>query len=392
MKLILLTQYPIPFGMAQSNRIIAMAKGLAHAGDEVIIECIKPTETLGGVKNEQYKGKLGKVSYCYPGKKTIRSKFVVSRLIDYLFSLFRSLLFIIHENRKKHIDAVIFGYTSSMNTILFCLVCMLLSIKKIHERSEYPFLSFSKSLIGKSRLLFYLNFICKRFDGMIVITHALEKYYKPYLRKNTSIFLLPILVEPERFNIEREENYKRIAYCGSMEGNKDGVPILIDAFHKISDEFPDYSLILIGNTEFSSFSLLKKKIEYMQLDNRIIFIGKVDRLEMPKYLVESDLLVLARPLSKQAEGGFPTKLGEYLATGRPVVVTDVGEITEYLIDNKNAFISKPNSATYFAEKMKLALSNMDNSKVIGTEGQNLALTIFNYQYQGKLLSDWIRKV
>lgn len=391
MKIILLTQYPIPFGMAQSNRIIAMAKGLAHAGNEVIIECIKPTETLGAVKNDQYKGKIGQVSYCYPGKKTIRSEFVVTRLFDYFLSLFRSILYIIRDNKKEHIDAVIFGYTSSLNTILFYLACKVLSIKKIHERSEYPFLSFSKSVIGKSKLWFYLNFVCKRFDGMIIITNALENFFKPYLRKNASVFLLPILVEPERFKIVRKKNHKRIAYCGSMEGNKDGVPILIDAFHKISAEFSEYNLILIGSTEFSSFTLLKKKIESLQLENRIIFTGKVDRLEMPKYLIESDLLVLARPLSKQAEGGFPTKLGEYLATGRPVVVTEVGEITAYLIDNKNAFISKPNSATKFAEKMKLALSDMDNSKVIGAEGQNLALTIFNYQYQGKLLSDWIRK-
>ena len=49
------------------------------------------------------------------------------------------------------------------------------------------------------------------------------------------------------------------------------------------------------------------------------------------------MLVLARPDNIQAKGGFPTKLGEYLATGNPVVVTKVGEIPNYLIDGVNAF-------------------------------------------------------
>ena len=64
---------------------------------------------------------------------------------------------------------------------------------------------------------------------------------------------------------------------------------------------------------------------------------------MPKYLCNAKLLALARPDSIQAQGGFPTKLGEYLATGRPVVVTKVGEIPDYLEDGVNAFLSDINS-------------------------------------------------
>ena len=50
---------------------------------------------------------------------------------------------------------------------------------------------------------------------------------------------------------------------------------------------------------------------------------------------------MARPDSRQARGGFPTKLGEYLATGKPVCVTKVGEITVYLEDNVSAFLAEP---------------------------------------------------
>ena len=110
---------------------------------------------------------------------------------------------------------------------------------------------------------------------------------------------------------------------------------------------------------------------------------------MPKYLINAKILALARPDNIQGQGGFPTKLGEYLATGKPVVVTTVGELKEYLIDNTNAFLAVPDSALSFAEKMKTALDNYEKAKQVGIEGQKLANTIFNYKVQSENLINYL---
>lgn len=392
MKILIVTQYPFPFGLAQTNRLIAMAKGLVHAGCEVIVTCIKPTEVSTKIRNKDKEGEMDTVKFVYPGGKTVRSNFLMVRMFDYYKSLFRSLCYIKKENKRKGIDILFMGVTTSFNTLLFHIFSKLLHIKFIQERSEYPFLSYKNSVLGRLQLGIYLNIVCKFFDGFIVITKALEKYFRPYLKKEVPIFLLPILVETERFDQKINNPEKYITYCGSMEGNKDGVPILIDSFHQISIEFPSYKLLLIGGTNFKGFNSLQKQIEAKKLTEKVVFTGRIERDALPAYLSQSSILVLARPTSKQAEGGFPTKLGEYLATGRPVVVTKVGEIGEFLVDSQNAFISIPDSADAFAIKLRIALKDYETAKIIGLEGKKLAQTIFNYKFQGEQLLNWLKTI
>ena len=68
----------------------------------------------------------------------------------------------------------------------------------------------------------------------------------------------------------------------------------------------------------------------------MIFKGFVSRDEMIDLLNSSVGLVLAKPTSAQAETCFPTKLGENLSTGNPIVVTRTGEIPLYLEDGISA--------------------------------------------------------
>lgn len=69
-------------------------------------------------------------------------------------------------------------------------------------------------------------------------------------------------------------------------------------------------------------------------------MGDVHRDKVPELLCRSKILALARPDNLQSEGGFPTKLGEYLSTGNLVIITDVGDIPFYLKDGESALIAK----------------------------------------------------
>ena len=82
-------------------------------------------------------------------------------------------------------------------------------------------------------------------------------------------------------------------------------------------------------------------------------------------------MALARPTNKQAEGGFPTKLGEYLATGNTVVVTNVGEIGEFLHDKVNAFVSDPDSP----EKNFVKLFWIKIHIILDLKGKNWCIAI-----------------
>ena len=75
---------------------------------------------------------------------------------------------------------------------------IIFKIKFLQERSEYPFIGVN-SFFQKFSMILYLKLICKLFDGMIVITQALQEYFGTKIRREARILLLPTLVEPERF-------------------------------------------------------------------------------------------------------------------------------------------------------------------------------------------------
>ncbi|WP_415799828.1 glycosyltransferase family 4 protein [Flavobacterium cucumis] len=198
-------------------------------------------------------------------------------------------------------------------------------------------------------------------------------------------------VDVDRFkNVDRTDEYSNcITYCGYMGGNKDGVKNLIEAFSLIQEQHPSIQLLLLGTATDSEF---KEIVDYANAiaPNRVIFKGQVSRDEIPFYLVNSKILALARPSSLQSSGGFPTKLGEYLSTKKPVIVTAVGDIPKYLKSRENAFLVAPDDNSLFANELSYMLNNYDKALAIATKGYDLTLSVFNYRQQSVNLRAFLK--
>ena len=96
----------------------------------------------------------------------------------------------------------------------------------------------------------------------------------------------------------------------------------------------------------------------------------------------------ARPDNVQAKYGFPTKLGEYLLTENPVVLTRVGDIPLFLRDGESAYIAEPGDEEEIASKMIEALTS-PNAQSIGMKGAEIAMQEFNSEIEAKKITDFI---
>jgi glycosyltransferase involved in cell wall biosynthesis len=376
--------------MAVTNRMISYGRGLVEAGHKVEILLPKPTERSPGILNREAKGNYSGIEYHYTSGTSVVPEGFIRRVWKNGAGYFNALKIIRGIDGQAADLMIMVGPQGFLRTFGYWILSRIKGISYWQERSEYPFLTNKPGPVFRLNLFIYLHLTCRMFDGMILITKALKEYFHKHLRKSAGSYILPMLVEVERFALatEMKPGFPYIAYCGSMEGEKDGVQDLVTAFSLIASDFPDVRLVLIGNSEFAGSEHLKNQISKTGLDHRIIFTGRIERDALPGWLKGAQALVLARPNNKQAEGGFPTKLGEYLATGRPVVVTRTGEIPEFLTHLKDAFLAEPGHPEDVAEKLGMLLSDTDAAKTVGMEGFETAKRCFGYKEQTKKMGDY----
>lgn len=262
---------------------------------------------------------------------------------------------------------------------------------EFHTHGEIPFANPNAPFRFKLTEWF-VRLSTRTATGLLVQTNQLKDYYTRYGIKNIQVF--NIIIDPSRFEgLKKTTTEKYISYCGSIGVYKDGVNDLIDAFAMISTKHPDVKLQLIGGF-FSPEDerVLREKVATLNISDKVVFVGRVAPEQMPSLLYNSEILALARPNNKQAQYGFPSKLGEYLFTGNPVVLTRVGEIDHFLKDGESSVFANPDDPKDFAEKLDWVLSHPKEARVIGDAGHKVAEENFSILSQCRVAVDFFQRV
>lgn len=352
-------------GEAWTNRVLAYAKGFAELGEEVVLYNL-----ITDKKRTPY-------TIDIPGVKVVdlwKSDGFFAKKIRIL-SFIKNLLSFKSEVQKGDKVYMYGGYDYQLKIAMD--ICK--KAKVYCEVTEHP------DINGNSKS-FFINITeaIKKLDGLFVISKSLKNYYQSIGISEDRIHVSNMFVDTNRFlGLKKTTSQKYICYCGTVSYGKDGVNILIEAFAQFVPQHKEYKLFIIGKSGHpSELEQLKKLAQSLGVNQSVVFTGVIPPEQMPQMLYNARILALARPDSLQAQNGFPTKLGEYLATGNPVVVTRVGEIPLFIKHGKNGFLSEPN-ANSFAEQLSWVADNYKEAMVVGQQGKKLVDTDFSYLSQSK---------
>jgi glycosyltransferase involved in cell wall biosynthesis len=402
LKLTFISEYnPLATSNASANRDLSLLEGLVHKGWKVEIL------VYGGYRSKTEKqkffksGEISRLKYTYLHLKTYDTLWA-RRYFEYIgrrltwINIKRKLTNYLRQNSggvlwiKLKLPLLKFLVKKRQNFaswIYFTEQSEFLDIYSVHSTNPL------QQAAGQNLQSFFENVFLQHLDGMALMTKTLLDHYQAFKEPSTEMIHLPMTVDLGRFSIppvrltEFEPPY--IVFVGVMNNIKDGVDILIEAFSKIADDFPEYTLYLIGPWQPDTPGHLKQ-IEDLGLIDRVFWMKTYPRDTIPSIISKADLLVLPRPDSKQAQGGFPTKLGEYLASGVPVCATTVGEIPDYLEDGKSVFFAEPGSVESFSNAMAKALSNPEKAANVGAAGRKVAERHFNSTIQAEKLHSFLK--
>jgi glycosyltransferase involved in cell wall biosynthesis len=391
---------PFAVSSASSNRYIGLLKGLAKLNCNIIIVI------TGGYYHKNEKADFGEkgiyqgLSYIYLNTyscTTLNKR----RLYEYFL---KPIIYLKVRNRfrilKQNKDEKLITWIRSdiYNFRLLQSISKKSNERYFMEINEFPDIHLTNNSTrffwqrnaANAKHVFFETKILPQLDGLALMTKTLMDYFEPKLNSNTRLLHLPMTVDLERFDLKTQhENTLNliqpyISFVGSMNDAKDGVSTLIEAFQIIAKDFPEVHLNLFG---FWAYDTQKHRelISKSGLKERILYSKEIGSKEVINVLMNAELLVLPRPNSHQARGGFPTKLGEYLATSKPVVSTRVGEISDYLNDQESVFFCDPGSVQSLAAALKKALTDSNLSKEIGLNGRKVAENEFSALLQSKRL-------
>ena len=154
---------------------------------------------------------------------------------------------------------------------------------------------------------------------------------------------------------------------------------------------PDFHLVLGGFCTDAQKKQISNLISKLNIDTKVTLLDRLTKDEITKYVAHASILVMVRSKGLESDASFPSKLTEFLATGKPVISVNVGEIPDYLSDGVNVFLTEPGNAQELTNKLIYIANDYAVAERVSKQGKSLTLDsgVFNYSYQTRRMIDFI---
>ena len=196
------------------------------------------------------------------------------------------------------------------------------------------------------------QFNAKKLLSLGVSSNNLRVIYNGY---NEQIFR-PIPLQEARKKLGLPLKKKILLSVGNLVDVK-GHSYLVDAMQIVLKRRDDVILIIVGSGPLKI--KLRKKIDRLGLNRRILLVGSKPHEEIPIWMNASDLFVLP-----SLGEGFPTVIPEAMACGKPIIGTRVGGVPEAVSHQDLGNLVNPGNSEVLASAILEALDKKWKPEII----------------------------
>ncbi|GFO69655.1 hypothetical protein GMLC_32340 [Geomonas limicola] len=250
----------------------------------------------------------------------------------------------------------------------------------IYRIIGFPFRKFSR----------YLEFdLRQRVDAVTVISEGLAEFAMRNGVPKDNIFVVeggadveairPIPKEDARRRLGLPLESRIVGFLGTFQGDLD---IVIKSFVRIKRDVPDALLLVIGKPS----AWIKSAVDDAGIVSSFIQAGRCSDEMLPHFLACVDVLTLPLKENLASRTRWPNRIGEYMACGRPVVVSDVGD-TAKVVRNHEIGLVAGNDIESFAETVVKLLQDGALAHSMGRRARELACNRYSWALQATKLED-----
>jgi glycosyltransferase involved in cell wall biosynthesis len=145
--------------------------------------------------------------------------------------------------------------------------------------------------------------------------------------------------------------------------NWKGIPYFLRAIPSILKRYPNVAFLIVGDGgERKNLEIMAEKVG---IAPSVIFTGF--RRDIPELISIMDISVLS-----SLREGLPNVLIESMAMRKPIVATDVGGVSELVINNKTGFLIPPRDSTKLCDAIIKLLEDKEKAEKFGAAGREFA--------------------
>lgn len=226
-----------------------------------------------------------------------------------------------------------------------------------------------------------MKWLYPKAKGFVFQTNEQKKYFNEEIQKKSVIIFNPIKESfLENSNIKLEERENTIINIGRLVPQKNQ-EMLIEAFEKISKEYPEYKLKIFGTGPLKEE--LQEKINNLNMKDKIFLCGLTDNIK--EELEKSKIFVLSSDYE-----GMPNSLIEAMAVGCTVISTDCpcGGPKELIKNGSNGILISVNNENELQNSLKDLFENKDKMEVLSKNAKRIVEAL----KEEKIIEQWKRYI
>lgn len=373
-----------PIGAA-ARRARCIAKALNSEGWDVNVYHLHFGERPTEHKDCKEQG----INYRYPSPfKYKGGQKQLKRLLKKCYALIITIVDFSKLILKKKRPEVVYIYPNEL--VPAFLLITYFNMLKIPVVKEYCEWLPAIDKAGYLRQKYFSSPCIKSVDGLLAISDHIEKKINNKIlgsRKKPIVEKVPILIEDIKKQAYNSKRRGVFVWCGQVKGYFSAIEHLIYIGYVLKKQTKRKFLIeLYGGCNREYEKKIADLVNKFALDKEIKIKPFVPADDLWSAMCSAEALLMPLFDDERSRARFPTKIGEYLLSGRPMISSHIGEITKYVVDEENALLAKPNDLEDFAKKMLFCLDNEKMAQKIGEEGRKLAIKEFHYLNSARTIS------
>lgn len=370
-----------PEGLAMISKIKLIIMSLQSQGYEVKVMNRKKGN------NSKYFGSIDNIEYTSVYRKNNSKSFIIRRLVNFLFPIMEWKK-LVEEARNNEFDFIIVNTRNFFQILLYFFFKQVYNKKMLLTYVEYGKAMSTKSFISKIGDILFEKFAFKMADGLLPISEFLISIVKK--NSNTPFLKTPVLTDIDYIDsVKVEKNENKFLFCGAA-AFYEIIDLIVEAFEISLTE--NYNLTLVCNGSSKEVDKVKKRINLSNRSEQILLLNNITYEELIVQYKMSAALIIPLRSTLQDKARFPHKIGEYSASGRPIISNNYGEMSYYFENGKSAFLADNYSSKALAEKLCFVANNPIVADNVGIEGKKIADKYFSYKSYGKHLREFIEKI